>query len=558
MARKPTSLLRIAAQNPEMRGAVRAYLREASTPSRKVRLSRAEHELFKKQVLERNQKFPYQGKQVSYRELPEEERDRVRERFQKKLRHDAQQRVRHRMKQTGVLDQARTSNVISPDAFRMSVGGTYLHDPHEHHEIWKQSYRLLDEILRRKDIQGAVAMVGVPGAGKSTWLSQNQEPGWVYFDATLASPRDRKKFLSVAKRHPKPVEAVHLDTPLQISLAQNATRTPDRKVPEQFLQKSYANLLSNPPTEAEGFDRVVKVQRQPSTPKEAGLGQVIKDTFRRWVSKIEEQRGGFDNPNPQASEEHKRIRYDSLPKQERDRIKDFWESQQQSEEDTSNAQGEKPPIEDLSPDEKYDFGRLSDKEKSKWSAWFEEKQPLSPESASDRAASEEDHPDYQTALYGQVHQVKPISERTLNQTFKVTLKHKGHKADFVFKPTSSEKDAMRRGIDPGTYHAREAAAYQIAKSLGLTQVPKTITRGTDNGSYQLWRSGTKSLSSTRGKKEFASKVNIDNIDKSPDFEAVNFLDLVLGNTDRHEGNLLYAFEGEEKPENVRYLAIDNG
>jgi hypothetical protein len=54
-------------------------------------------------------------------------------------------------------------------------------------------------------------------------------------------------------------------------------------------------------------------------------------------------------------------------------------------------------------------------------------------------------------------------------------------------------------------------------------------------------------------------VKAKDLPRSPDFNRLQVLDLILGHEDRHAGNLLFWFEGEERtPENLRFVAIDNG
>jgi hypothetical protein len=58
--------------------------------------------------------------------------------------------------------------------------------------------------------------------------------------------------------------------------------------------------------------------------------------------------------------------------------------------------------------------------------------------------------------------------------------------------------------------------------------------------------------------DLVKEVKPEDLHQSPDFHRLNVLDLVTGHEDRHAGNLLYWFEGDKKPENLRFVAIDNG
>lgn len=150
------------------------------------------------------------------------------------------------------------------------------------------------------------------------------------------------------------------------------------------------------------------------------------------------------------------------------------------------------------------------------------------------------------------------SQGGINQSFIVTLEHDGRKQDFIHKPAEGEERFLRMGIPGGQYHAREAAAYAVDRMLGGRGiVPVTHTRGDEDGSYQVWARGARSMHGD-DMDELVGKVPIEELSKTPDFQRINVLDLLIGHEDRHRGNLLWHFEGEEKPENLRLVAIDNG
>ncbi len=134
-------------------------------------------------------------------------------------------------------------------------------------------------------------MVGLQGAGKSTWVQQSRiaethsvlsKDHWpnarhkeqrqqrllgellekscdVVVDNTNASPQERAPILEIARRHGAVVRAVYFDTPLSICLERNDARTPDRKVPRVGVFAALKRLV--PPSLAEGFDSVEVVGR---------------------------------------------------------------------------------------------------------------------------------------------------------------------------------------------------------------------------------------------------------------------------------------------------------
>lgn len=146
----------------------------------------------------------------------------------------------------------------------------------------------------------------------------------------------------------------------------------------------------------------------------------------------------------------------------------------------------------------------------------------------------------------------------VNQSEIVKMEHEGKTQNFIRKPAEGEERNLRIGIPGGQYHAREAASYGFDSMLGgRGVVPVTHTRGDEDGSYQVWAQGARAMHGD-DLDELVEKVSLDDLPKNPDFQRLNLVDLITGHEDRHRGNLLYHFEGEEKPENLRFVAIDNG
>lgn len=125
----------------------------------------------------------------------------------------------------------------------------------------------------------------------------------------------------------------------------------------------------------------------------------------------------------------------------------------------------------------------------------------------------------------------------------------GRHAQGVWKPAAGEELRLRHNIRAGTYHKREAAAYALDRMMGgETVVPPTISRTLQGepGSLQRFQPGAKVAQKVHAKGGTEALPLED-----PSVRRMQLLDLISGNTDRHNGNWLVDKRG-------RAVAIDNG
>lgn len=144
---------------------------------------------------------------------------------------------------------------INPDDFLETPEGR-IWTPERNEEAWRLSYAALERALERAPASKRVVVVcGIQGAGKSTWIaSQPASPGTIYFDAALPGVRHRAKVIGIAKQLGSAVEAVWIDTPLDVAIERNAARTPDKMVPTRAIVAVAKQFVE--PMAAEGFDHV--------------------------------------------------------------------------------------------------------------------------------------------------------------------------------------------------------------------------------------------------------------------------------------------------------------
>ena len=148
--------------------------------------------------------------------------------------------------------------ILSPDALLLHPDGRYEWSPDRAYRAWMASMRTLAEVLPR--CTHLVVMVGLPGAGKTTWLTAQaaeMDTSIVYFDATLTRRMDRAPLLQAALRAERPVDAVWHDTPVAVCRARNALRSLERRVPDAAFDAMVRRITA--PAIGEGFRMVTRV-----------------------------------------------------------------------------------------------------------------------------------------------------------------------------------------------------------------------------------------------------------------------------------------------------------
>lgn len=145
--------------------------------------------------------------------------------------------------------------ILSPDHFLVRGDGTYDWSPSRVSSAWKMTLDRVEELLPTS--QELVLLVGIPGAGKTTWLKNHHTFTLLYVDATLVKKSDRAILIQIAQRMNKTCSAVLLDTPFDECVRRNDLRSDDRRVPYQKMAEFQRLLLETPPTPSEGLSYVL-------------------------------------------------------------------------------------------------------------------------------------------------------------------------------------------------------------------------------------------------------------------------------------------------------------
>lgn len=156
-----------------------------------------------------------------------------------------------------VAEVQKSTLVVCADDFRSDPSGVYHHDGDMGIIAWRMAQRMFAELL--SGVELAVALAGVPGAGKSSWIAANKRDGVLYLDAMLARRVTRREICRLALEAGRPIECVFIDTDLDVCLSRNAERSPDRRVPEENLRQAHHRLTVCPPGLDEGWTRIHRV-----------------------------------------------------------------------------------------------------------------------------------------------------------------------------------------------------------------------------------------------------------------------------------------------------------
>jgi len=147
--------------------------------------------------------------------------------------------------------------IICPDSHLYNEQGVYEHSPERSRASWDLCYQELHKALADPQVTKLTLLVGIPGVGKSTWISkQPRTPGRVWFDATFVKAEWRAPTIKIAQTYGIPVEALWLKAPPSICKERNSRRPADRRIPDGTLKWMYEQVHQTPPTVQEGFSSV--------------------------------------------------------------------------------------------------------------------------------------------------------------------------------------------------------------------------------------------------------------------------------------------------------------
>ena len=148
--------------------------------------------------------------------------------------------------------------IIEPDQHYFE-DGVYRWTADKAVAAWDDCCRKLDEALSARAFRKVVILVGIPGAGKSTFARANDAEDVIFFDGLFVNKERRTRVVAVAANAGVPVEAVWFDLPWQTCYQRNDGRSIDRRIPDDALERMQRQLDADPPTTSEGLLSVQRI-----------------------------------------------------------------------------------------------------------------------------------------------------------------------------------------------------------------------------------------------------------------------------------------------------------
>lgn len=159
-----------------------------------------------------------------------------------------------------MLAEVLEGRYFNPDDYLETPAGRVF-TPERSAAAFEQAYSDLERALRTAAPAAHLfVVVGLQGAGKTTWIHRNAAglgESAFFFDAALPRAVHRARAVAIARCAGVPVTAVWVRAPLEVALARNQLRRHDHRVPE-FAIRSVHSIMERPSV-SEGFGQVREV-----------------------------------------------------------------------------------------------------------------------------------------------------------------------------------------------------------------------------------------------------------------------------------------------------------
>lgn len=143
--------------------------------------------------------------------------------------------------------------IISPDNYLVTPEGEYVWTKERVTRAWLLAMEDLHRELQSGKYLTLALVVGLPGAGKSTWLKENAQDGVLYFDAVLTRRRLRTPLRKAAQEYSIPCDCIWVNSDVETCRRRNDLRQGDRRVSDEVFEDMLKYLLNSPPKMDEGY-----------------------------------------------------------------------------------------------------------------------------------------------------------------------------------------------------------------------------------------------------------------------------------------------------------------
>lgn len=121
---------------------------------------------------------------------------------------------------------------------------------------FRESWQAFKGALENPLVVTAGVVMGLPGAGKSTWCSQHDSAKCVLWDGVWQDPGRRSAMASMIRAAGKTPVAVMVVAGLEVAMARNSERPAWRRVPDKAILQAHARFQAAPPRRSEGWERL--------------------------------------------------------------------------------------------------------------------------------------------------------------------------------------------------------------------------------------------------------------------------------------------------------------
>lgn len=147
--------------------------------------------------------------------------------------------------------------IIDFDSFRE----TEEHSESDYYKSAQKAFFVLFKEIQSPNYKKIILMCGIPGSGKSTYAQKLdlKENGnhYLIWDVTAKDKVARAIIVQLGRAFNKPVYCYYIKTDPKKCIEQIKNRK--RQVPDDFVQKCHEQITNDPPTEEEGFTKIVIV-----------------------------------------------------------------------------------------------------------------------------------------------------------------------------------------------------------------------------------------------------------------------------------------------------------